>query len=79
MVQKMNKRNQKIIYKYFQRIEIKVMKFRSGKERADTIKCMENQLREEIEDAAQKFEIARVMVLEVGGLKMDEAIVIPTK
>ena len=55
------------------------MKFRSGKERADTIKCMENQLREEIEDAAQKFEIARVMVLEVGGLKMDEAIVIPTK
>ena len=41
------------------------MKFRSGKERADTIKCMENQLREEIEDAAQQFETARILVFEV--------------
>ena len=41
------------------------MKFRSVKEKADAIKRMERQLREEIEDYAQQFESARKLILEV--------------
>ena len=41
------------------------MKFRSVKEKADAIKRMESQLREEIEDFAQQFKSARKLILEV--------------